>query len=517
MNELKRRVLARDRPYLLLIGLGSSLILLLTTSNLSGLSHSQLAIPVYLERQAAALQPAFHKDLDALSEAPRYTLTATVVPESGSVTGQMTVHYTNRSEAALSELIFRLYANAQTIYGGGSLTVGKVTQGKAELEMELSEDRTVLHVPLERPLERGQTVSLDLSFTAQVPSQSSQGYGIFNRVQGVLTLAGWYPVLTLYDGGWQSPPIPPVGDTLLAEISFYEVALTVPSGYDVISTGVLIEQQIEEGQVTWRLVSGPAREFAAAISDRFEEHETRIGAVTIRLYTLPADNPAVTAEEALQMASVAFETYVDRFGVYPLTELDVVDAVISIGGYEFPGMVYVQAAKRIQGPIGNYQYLVAHEVAHQWWYGLVGNHAVNEPWLDESLATYATVIYLEHAEGTQAGKNLVDYWKQTYGLRGTQDPPVNSSALDFRSWGAYRQTVYTHGALFLNELRQEMGNEKFFELLQRHQEMHRYQMATTADFLNLAEKVGGRDLSRVFKDWFETGAIEGYSRRAERR
>jgi len=283
----------------------------------------------------------------------------------------------------------------------------------------------------------------------------------------------------------------------------------VPSGYDVVSTGILVGQQGGEERVTRHLVSGPAREFAVAISDRFEEHETKVDAVTIHLYTLPADNPKVTAEEALQMASEAFEAYVDRFGVYPFTELDVVETGVSIGGYEFPGMVHVQAVRRIHGPLGNYQYLVAHEVAHQWWYGLVGNHFVEEPWLDESLATYATIIYLEHAEGIQVGKNLVDYWKQAYGLRGAQDPPVNSSALDFRSWGAYRKTVYTHGALFLNELRQEIGNKKFFELLQRHQEMHRYQMATTADFLDLAEKVGGRDLSQVFKDWFETGAIEG--------
>jgi len=510
MNELRQRLAgAGKNPHLLLIGLGSSLVLLLTVGNLIGPLYSQLTDHIYLERQANALQPAFRVDLETLGEVPRYILIASVDPESGNVTGRMTVHYTNRSEAALPELVFRLYANAQTIYAGGSLTVERVAQGKAELEIELSEDRTALYVPLQRPLKRGQATSLDLFFTAQVPSQSSRGYGIFNRAQGVLTLAGWYPVLALYDGGWQTSPVPLVGDALLAEISLYEVTLTVPSGYDVVSTGILVGQQVGEERVTWRLVSGPAREFAAAISERFEEHETKVGAVTIHLYTLPADNPTVTAEEALQIASEAFETYVDRFGVYPFTELDVVETGVSIGGYEFPGMVHVQAVKRIQGSFDNYQYLVAHEVAHQWWYGLVGNHFVEEPWLDESLATYATVIYLEHAEGTQAGKNLVDYWKQTYGLRGTQDPPVNSSALDFRNWGAYRQTVYTHGALFLNELRQEMGNEKFFELLQRHQEMHRYQMATTADFLNLAEKVGGRDLSRVFKDWFETDAIEG--------
>jgi hypothetical protein len=504
MDELRQQLAgAWKNPHLLLIGLGSSLVLLLAVGNLIRPLYSQLTDRIYLERQATALQPAFRADLETLGEVPRYILIATVDPESGNVTGRMTVHYTNRSEAALPELVFRLYANAQTIYGGGSLTVERVAQGKAGLEMELSEDRTVLYVPLQRPLKRGQATSLDLFFTAQVPSQSSRGYGIFNRTQDVLTLAGWYPVLALYNGGWQTPPVPLVGDTLLTETSLYEVTLNVPSGYDVVSTGILVGQQGGEERVTWRLVSGPVREFAAAISERFEEHETKVGAVTIHLYTLPADNPTVTAEEALQMASEAFEAYVDRFGLYPFTELDVVETGVSIGGYEFPGMVHVQAVKRIQGPLDNYRYLVAHEVAHQWWYGLVGNHFVEEPWLDESLATYATVIYLEHAGDAQAGGNLVAYWKRTYGLRERQEPPVNSSALSFRGWGSYRQTVYIHGALFLDQLRQELGDEKFFELLQRHQATHRYRMATTADFLNLAEEVASRDLDPIFKNWFE--------------
>jgi aminopeptidase N len=509
MDEPKWLAGAWKNPHLLFIGLGSSLVLLMTIGNLVRPPYSQLVGHIYLSRQAAALQPAFRADLETLDEAPRYTLIGTVDPERGNVTGQMTVHYTNRTETALSELVFRLYPNAWTIYGGGSLTVERVAQDKVELEIELSEDRTVLHVPLQHPLAQGEAVSLDLSFTAQTPSQSSQGYGIFNRAQGVLTLAGWYPVLALYDSDWQTPSIPLVGDALLAEISLYEVTLTVPSGYDVVSTGILVGQQGDEEQVTWHLVSGPAREFAAAISNRFEEYETKVGAVTIHLRTLPADNPAVTAEEALQMASEAFKAYSDRFGVYPYTELDVVEAVVSIGGYEFPGMVYVQAAKRIWGTSDNYQYLVAHEVAHQWWYGLVGNDFVEEPWLDESLATYATVIYLEHAEDMQAGENLVGYWRRTYGSRELQEPPVNSSTLDFRDWGAYRQAVYIHGALFLDQLRQELGDEEFFELLQRQQTKHRYKMATTAEFLHLAEEVAGRDLNLIFKDWFETDATEG--------
>ena len=58
--------------------------------------------------------------------------------------------------------------------------------------------------------------------------------------------------------------------------------------------------------------------------------------------------------------------------------------------------------------------LITHEVAHQWWYNVVGNNVIDDPWLDEALATYSYVIYLEEAEGMQAGRGAIDYFEKEY-------------------------------------------------------------------------------------------------------
>jgi aminopeptidase N len=347
---------------------------------------------------------------------------------------------------------------------------------------------------------------LALTFNAQVPAQTSQGYGIFNRALGVVALAGWYPVLAVYDGGWLTPPVPLTGDAMMAETSLYEVDLTVPEGYELVSTGTTLERHRSEEGVTWHVVSGPVREFAVAISDRFQVLETQVGEVTLRLYTLPAGETVVTDYGGLAVVTGAFETFVDRFGPYPFLELDVVEAGVPLDGYEFSGMVYVDYGVRTQESLDDYEYVVAHEVAHQWWYGIVGNLTVDESWLDEGLATYAAVLYMEDTYGPAAGESLLGHWRRMEGGRRPQDPPLNSPTLEFSSWGPYHKTVYTQAAFFLAQLREELGEEAFFEFLKRYQRTYRYRIATTWDFLRLAEGVAGSDKSLLFESWFDTEA-----------
>lgn len=458
---------------------------------------------VFLERQTAALLPAFQPDLADLAAAPRYTIDATVDLEARTVDGRLTLRYTNPTDEPLSELVFRLYPNAGMIYGGGNLSVDDATHAGTPTALELSPDRTVMHVPLDPPLTAGGTTSISLTFAAKIPVNTRQGYGIFNQALGVTSLAGWYPILAVHENGWQTPDVPQVGDALWAETSLYDVHLTVPRDVTVVSTGVTVAQEEDGGATTWHVVSGPARDFTVAISDRFTRQHTDVSGVTVNYYTLPASSPHTSAEDTFAMITDAFAAYVEHFGPYSLRELDVVEVVVPIGGYEFSGMVYVDHDLRTDGAFTSLRYIVGHEVAHEWWYGLVGNNSVQAPWLDESLVSYAAVIYLEDAVGDAAAEELIAIWKQIYGLPAPGDPPVNSSASAFSSWPAYRESVYYHGALFLDTLRQELGDQAFFELLQRYAVTYRYASATTTDFLELAETVAGRDLDELFRPWFD--------------
>jgi len=131
-----------------------------------------------------------------------------------------------------------------------------------------------------------------------------------------------------------------------------------------------------------------------------------VGGTTVTGYADP-DHVAGN-HEILAYATQALATYNDLFGPYPYTELDVVE-VPSTVGFEFPELVLIGSEffddpAHASSRVGAVELLVAHEVAHQWWYGLVGNNHHQHAFLDEGLAEYASFLYFEREHGTAAAE-----------------------------------------------------------------------------------------------------------------
>ena len=136
------------------------------------------------------------------------------------------------------------------------------------------------------------------------------------------------------------------------------------------------------------------------------------------------------ARETIKISTAAVDIFNDRFGEYPYTELDLIeDPLGGLIGVEFPNSVLINPSY-FSDPIG-----ISHELAHQWWYGVVGNDVIADPWLDEALATYSSVIYFEEAESKQAAQNVLQYYEQEY------QKIVNAGADGSRFWryGIFRR------------------------------------------------------------------------------
>ncbi|MEJ2563426.1 MAG: M1 family aminopeptidase, partial [Anaerolineales bacterium] len=110
--------------------------------------------------------------------------------------------------------------------------------------------------------------------------------------------------------------------------------------------------------------------------------------------------------------------------------------------------------------------LTAHEVSHQWWYSAVGNDVFLEPWLDEALAQYSALVFLEEMEGEEAMQRYLRDYEEDIDrlevLHGTSFP-VGSSVWEFAPNGEnYYEVIYYKGPMFLHALRLEIGDEAFF-------------------------------------------------------
>jgi aminopeptidase N len=136
--------------------------------------------------------------------------------------------------------------------------------------------------------------------------------------------------------------------------------------------------------------------------------------------------------------------------------------------------------------------IAAHETAHQWFYGLVGNDQGNEPWLDEALCTYSEHLFYERYY-----PDVLDWWwayrVNYYQPRGAVDGNIYNP----EGYRAYRDAVYLNGAVFLNELRKIIGDDAFTAFLKAYVDHHRHQIATTQNFFDLLAQFTNTNLSEL--------------------
>jgi hypothetical protein len=452
-----------------------------------------------IDTLALSLVPAERDVLRTIDDPAHYILNVAVDFDTLTVDGTAEIIYTNNERDALEVVYLRLYPNAEH-YEEGETQIGAVNvDGRSVAYTFEDAARTILKVPLPAPLQPDDQIKLEIAFAVIVPRRSDR----FGYDNGVMSLGHWYPMLAVYDDeGWNLDPYVSLGDAFYSDVSLFSVRLSVPEGTMIAASGVEVGQiRTRTPRVTVDYVSGATRDFALALSRDYQTVATQVEDTTVTSYYMPGHEDG--ARLALQVAAEALETYSLRFGRYPYTELDVAETSFTVlgapGGMEFPGIVFISSEFYRPGGLffSELDVVVAHEVAHQWWYGVVGNNQVDEPWLDEAFATYSSIIYFEDqqdplaAELSFLSQAVLPY--QLVQMMGA-DGPLQSSLLDYSDdLITYQALVYGKGALFLARLRELLGDEGFFTVLQHHYQAHKYDLLAPDDFRRSIEDGLGGD------------------------
>jgi hypothetical protein len=451
-------------------------------------------------QQELALLPSARADLELLDGPTCYRMDLTIDVDMAQLRGHADVHYTNNEDVPLPEIYFRLFPNMDSANGGGTDIEQFTVSGKTA-PYTLENERTALRVVLAEPLSPEESLDVSLDFRVSVPLGAGGNYGAFSAQQGILALAHFYPFVPVYDDeGWNVEMAPTFGDIIYADMSLYDVSVTVPEEMVVVATGAPLPIVAQgNGLATWRFVSGPVRDVNIVIGHRYQVMQREVEGATINVYHLPED--LVGARDVLDVAAEALRVFSRRFGAYPYTELDVVPTFTSAAGIEYPGLIVIAQSLYEGGQRA--EWVVAHEVAHQWWYNLVGNDQVDEPWLDEALTQYSTVLYFEDRYGKLAGEQarqsgLQERWDRV--LEEGSDRPVAGSVSSFAA-SEYSPIVYGKGALFFHALRELLGDSVFDSFLRTYFQEHRYRIATAESLLSVAEGVSGRDLAELYRHW----------------
>jgi hypothetical protein len=451
--------------------------------------------------QSAALLPSFVEDAESFPNATRYWIEVDVdFDPSGKkarIVGLARIGFTNPLAEGLQDLVLMLWPNdpqyQATMTAGPALIDGRLIAVEEELE------GLALRIQLPHALPAGGTLDVSIPFWIEAGNIHREAPQRFGIAQGVLIAPTFYPLIPrLVDGEWQAETAPPVGDRTNSETAFYEVGITVPTSLNLIASGTEIERE-ERGAGRQRIlyVSGPMRDFAFALGE-LEVKSREVGDVGLHLWTLPVHIGDV--DKVLDAAEFQFRLLSELIGHYPYAELDLVDAPGAFGGVEYPGLVFI-------GTMGSPHVIrpTIHEVAHQWFYGLIGDDQLYEPWLDEAAATYTEALYYEYVVGVGQATGFLTDLRDLLRQHPEPSKPIGLSVAEYGSWSENQLFIYYKGALFFDALRRELGDRVFFEFLQVYFQRHRYGFATAADFQTAAEEACGCDLNALFNLWVYQG------------
>jgi len=405
------------------------------------------------------------------------------------------IDYTNVTSETLPNLMLNVHPNHSR--GTFELNEVRVDMDGEVVQPEVFPLDVTLRLELPRPLQPDEHVAVLLDYALNLPKIqpteefSGGGFGYSNRS---VSLGNWYPVMAPYreDKGWYGLKYFFVGDPYVTEIADYSITITTTEGVMVAGTG----QETHEGN-RWRYEAKQARSFAFAASDQYQVSSSEVGDVTVHSYYFP--NHAEGGEVVLETATRAIELFTELYGTYPFSDYRVAETEFA-GGMEFSGLTFLGSVfyEEYDGTTRTPLILLtAHEVAHQWFYGLVGNDQLTEPWLDEAPAEYSAFLYYERYLPDDT-----DWWWFYAVDQWAPAGKIDNLVYVFRDNREYFDAVYRRGAQFMNDLRETMGDPAFFGFLEEYQRRYAYQLAQSRDFFGLIQEFTTADLVPIQEEYF---------------
>ncbi len=469
-------------------------------------SSSNVLFADIIPSQSAEIEHQFEGTL------PVYQVVASMVPVSeqpARIEGNWTLDFFNFTDAAQEELYLRLYPNFHD-YGGGAMDIANVTVANEPVEPVAGSDSSLVTIPLGAPLQPGERVVVTLDFVTVIPLDPTSSYGMFGSFSdsSSYNLAQWLPLLAGWDPstGWLLGILNTVGDPVFSNAALFDITLTAPADITFVTSGAEVSQEPVGPLTTHRWTAGPGRDFVMSAGTALQVMTQQVGETTINSWYFPGSEEA--AAKVLEYGVDSFEIFSANFGTYPYTEMDLVQTRLGnqAAGVEFPGIMYIGTYH--YDPSSDYlRFTTVHEVAHQWWYGLVGNNQYLHAFLDESLANASSMVYRQAIDGSEAAERWVlDYLKRPFltSLFGNLgDMVVNQPTADFLTNGPYGRIVYGKGALGFDTIRRVIGDEAFFQGLRDYVAEHRFGIAQPDDLLASLENASGQDLRELWSHWFE--------------
>ena len=448
--------------------------------------------------------------LDDEKSINRYTMDVIFDDESKRLMCNQNIEYVNNTKTDLDKIYLHIYPNAfskkefapfekeemkQAYPNGfneGYVDLKNILNNDKKLEYKIKGDKNdLLEIKLGKQLNPGDKISIDMKYNVKIPNSEGRfGYG-----ENTINITNWFPIACVNDDrGWNLKGYEAVGDPFYSETSDFYVKILIPQKYKMGCTGNIVNEKSDDEKILYEIEAKKVRDFAFILSTKFGINKDIYKGISINTYNL---NEKLSSD-ATKMAKDSVRIFSKLFGKYPYNTYSVVASDFYIGGMEYPTLVMIDQSLYTEKNKFLLEYVIAHETAHQWWYSVIGNDEISEPWLDEALTEYSTVLYFEEKYGKKVGDKLIKTMEiQT---KNHSSENIFKPTTKYRNSTDYSLNVYTKGAVAFNEVRKEVGDEVFFNTLKEYYSTYMYENVNGAKFVELWNSKGV-DIDKIIREY----------------
>jgi len=428
---------------------------------------------------------------------PAYVLDLLLDYEQKKASVEETIKYQNQSNQEIASIVLAVEPNLWTDcfslkeiqINGQVSTTYKLDGQKLELTQKLT------------PME---IVNLSISFDLAIPEiiVNSKAAIIRTQVFGYtsrqLNLVDWYPFMVPYEAGkgWLLNDPATYGEHLVYDSADFDVTVRFVDEKAPIVAASGAETSTSTGK---RFMLEKGRSFALSFSPEYSVKRQEVDGVTVFSYYFPGST--LGGQAALDATVRALHLFNQDFGAYPHASLSIVQEATSFS-MEYDGLYFLESPLYFGYSGADTDFLptiAAHETAHQWWFGLVGTDQANEPWLDEALATYSERLFNESFSPEKG----IWWYLARINEAADKNCPVDITIYGFYSYNCYyTESVYMRGALFMQALRDRMGDQDFMAFLKDLATQFADRRLTTQDFFVVLRQHTDADLTDIIQTYF---------------
>ncbi len=496
----------------------------------------------------------------------KYTIHAALNDVRHQINCDITIFYKNNSSTTLNELYIHLWPNAYADEttplaeqyfnaGDGRMLTAKesdfgkidslrfqVNGEKAEWQI-LPDHPDVCRINLSKPLAKGDSLILTTPFRVSLPGMNMSRLG---HNQQAYYITQWYPKPAVFDkNGWNYFSYIDKGE-FYGEFGTFDVFITLPKNYKVAATGLLKDspEEIEwlhaQDSLTKLIEKFPDTDSFPPSSKEiktvhfhqanvhdfawFADKRWNVLSDTMKL----SDNRVISVNTFFNNRQVtywknvnailkkAINHYSENIDVYPYDAVTVVDVGYADGaGMEYPMITTIGTPYSKK----SFENTIAHEVGHNWFYGILGNNERCHPWMDEGMNKYFDVKYLYKYypnDSTGIGirvtnkkvirskkwklptdKKLLFNYLLAARTNEDQSPDLCSEQYNLK---VYSQDIYHKTEVSLNYLRTVLGDTLFSKCIKDYYSAWKFKHPDPMDMKMSFEKSSGKKLDWFFDD-----------------